>query len=96
MPTAKPPPGPDPRSDDEIPELGDDFFRRARPAAEVMGEAFMEKARRRPGRPRLDAPKEPVSLRLDAKVVAHLRALGDGWQTKVNAALAELIAAGRL
>jgi uncharacterized protein (DUF4415 family) len=89
-------PKPDPElTDDDLPELGDDFFARARPAAEVMGEGFMERARR-PGRPRSPAPKPAVNLRLDAKVLAHLRATGPGWQTRVNAALAKLIAKGAL
>jgi uncharacterized protein (DUF4415 family) len=28
--------------------------------------------------------KEPIKLRLDADVLAALRASGDGWQTRVN------------
>jgi uncharacterized protein (DUF4415 family) len=31
--------------------------------------------------------KEPVKLRLDADVLAALRASGDGWQTRINEAL---------
>ena len=73
--------------DHALPELDDDFFARARPAAEVMGEAFMERARR-PGRPKSAAPKIEVKIRLDAKVVEHLRETGKGWQTRVNAELA--------
>ena len=81
--------------DHELPELDDDFFARARPAAEVMGEAFMERARR-PGRPRSAAPKIEVKIRLDAKVVEHLRETGEGWQTRVNAELANAVKQGRL
>lgn len=89
-------PKPDPELiDDENPEWTDEMFARARPAAEVMGKAFMEMARR-PGRPRAVAPKEPVTLRLDAAVVQRLRASGKGWQTRVNAHLARLIAEGAL
>ena len=40
--------------------------------------------------------KSAVNLRLDAKVLAHLRASGPGWQTRVNAALARLIEERRL
>ncbi|HEX7886178.1 MAG TPA: BrnA antitoxin family protein [Phenylobacterium sp.] len=80
--------------DHENPEWTDEMFARARPAAEVMGEAFMAKARR--GRPKAETTKEPVSLRLDADVVEHLRAKGKGWQTQVNDALVGLIAEGRL
>jgi uncharacterized protein (DUF4415 family) len=81
--------------DDDLPELDDDFFARARPAAEVMGEAFMEMARK-PGRPKAVAPKMPVTIRLDAEVAQRLRASGKGWQTRVNDELARLIAKGAL
>jgi uncharacterized protein (DUF4415 family) len=82
-------------TDHELPELGDDFFARARPAAEVMGEAFMVRARR-PGRPKSASPKVEVKIRLDAKVVEHLRETGKGWQTRVNAELAKAVKQGRL
>ncbi len=71
------------------------MFARARPAAEVMGEAFMAKVRRS-GRPKFASPKPAVNLRLDATVVAHLRASGPGWQTRVNEALVKLIESGAL
>lgn len=83
------------RTDEELPELGEDFFARARPAAEVMGEAFMARARR-PGRPKSENPKIEVKIRLDAKVVEHLRETGKGWQTRVNAELAKAVKQGRL
>ena len=41
-------------------------------------------------------PKAAISLRLDTGVVNHLRAQGRGWQTRVNDALARLIATGQL
>jgi uncharacterized protein (DUF4415 family) len=62
-----------------------------------MDEAFMAgmKPSRR-GRPKLASPKVEVKIRLDAKTVAHLRSIGPGWQTRVNALLGELVAAGRI
>ena len=83
------------RVDHEPPELDDAFFARARPASEVMGEAFMERARR-PGRPKSEAPKIEVKIRLDAMIVEHLRETGKGWQTRVNAELAKAVKQGRL
>lgn len=38
---------------------------------------------RRRGRP-AGTTKEPVKIRLDADVLAALRATGDGWQTRIN------------
>jgi uncharacterized protein (DUF4415 family) len=49
------------------------------------------------GRPVAAVTKEPVKLRLDADVVAALRATGDGWQTRINAMLrASLNLSGKL
>ncbi|MFN0164084.1 MAG: BrnA antitoxin family protein [Burkholderiales bacterium] len=54
-------------------------------------------AARRRGRPKLEAPKEAVKLRLDADVLAALRASGEGWQTRINETLrASLALGGRL
>ncbi|WP_081699791.1 BrnA antitoxin family protein [Candidatus Symbiobacter mobilis] len=40
---------------------------------------------------------EPIALRLDADVLAALRATGDGWQTRINDMLrASLHLAGRV
>ena len=82
--------------DDENPEWTHEVFARARPAAEMLGEAFMERVARKPGRPKAEEIKQPVSLRLRPAVVKHLRESGAGWQTRVDDALAELIAQGRL
>jgi uncharacterized protein (DUF4415 family) len=50
----------------------------------------------RRGRPKLDAPKVEVKIRLDAKTVEHLRGSGPGWQTRVNALLGKLVASGQI
>lgn len=62
-----------------------------------MDQAFMTgmKPSRR-GRPKLESPKVEVKIRLDAKTVAHLRSIGPGWQTRVNALLGEMVADGRI
>jgi uncharacterized protein (DUF4415 family) len=62
-----------------------------------MDAAFMAgmKPSRR-GRPKLDAPKIEVKIRLDAKTVEHLRGSGPGWQTRVNALLEKLVASGQI
>ncbi len=42
----------------------------------------------RRGRPPLgEQPKQPVTLRLDADVIAAYRATGSGWQSRINADL---------
>jgi uncharacterized protein (DUF4415 family) len=63
---------------DDAPELTDAYF----DEAEVFhGDTFIRRGR---GRPRLDAPKEQINIRLDADVLALLRQNGPGWQTKIN------------
>jgi uncharacterized protein (DUF4415 family) len=42
---------------------------------------------RRGGRPKKNAPKEAVNIRLDPDVVAHFRSGGPGWQSRINAVL---------
>ncbi|TXH36173.1 MAG: hypothetical protein E6Q94_03275 [Burkholderiaceae bacterium] len=57
-------------------------------------------AARKRGRPvgsTQDNTKEPVKLRLDADLLAALRATGDGWQTRINDTLrASMHLAGRV
>ena len=43
----------------------------------------------RRGRPPTATPKVAVSIRLSADVVARFKATGAGWQTRIDAALAE-------
>jgi uncharacterized protein (DUF4415 family) len=72
-------------ADPDNPPLDDEFYRRARPAVEVMPEVV---ARFRGQRGPQKAPtKQLVSLRLDRDVLAHFRATGRGWQARINAVL---------
>jgi uncharacterized protein (DUF4415 family) len=48
-----------------------------------QGKSAMAAASRR-GRPKAAHTKEPIKLRIDADVLAALRATGDGWQTRIN------------
>jgi uncharacterized protein (DUF4415 family) len=40
--------------------------------------------RKKGGRPKSENPKEQVSIRFDAAVLAAFRASGEGWQTRMN------------
>jgi uncharacterized protein (DUF4415 family) len=42
------------------------------------------KLTRKGGRPKSEAPKEAVNIRFDADLVAHYRATGAGWQSRIN------------
>ncbi len=74
---------------DEVPELTQEFFDRA----DLYDGAKLV----RRGRPKSATTKEAVKLRLDADVLAALRASGDGWQTRINDTLrASLHLGGRV
>ncbi|MCJ2036466.1 BrnA antitoxin family protein [Methylobacterium sp. J-068] len=68
---------------EEIPELTDAMVARAIPGdgAEI--------ARRGRGRPKAESPKQQVTMRLDADVLAAMRASGPGWQARANDVLRE-------
>ena len=53
-------------------------------------------ARRGPGRPAGSGAKQQVAIRLDRDLLKALRAGGAGWQTRVNDALRQLLAKGKL
>ncbi len=72
---------------DDAPEWADDVFERA---ALWDGDQRVEPAGgtlTRRGRPRLDKPKQQVTLRLDSEVIDRFRASGPGWQSRINAIL---------
>jgi uncharacterized protein (DUF4415 family) len=82
------------RIDSENPEWSAADFASARPASEGLPSLFgaeqaaaMLKPRR--GRPPATVRKEHVNLRLDPEVLEAFRASGPGWQTRLNAALAD-------
>lgn len=77
-------------ADPDAPEVTDEAFKSARPAAEVLGTKVVAElvAQRRPrGRPAgstAASTKVPVTVRVDPDVLEALRSTGAGWQTRVN------------
>ena len=71
---------------DDAPELTDEHFTRA--------DIYEGRKLVRRGRPPAASPKQAVSLRLDADVLARFRSTGPGWQSRINEILRK--AAGRL
>lgn len=51
---------------------------------------------RRPGRPKVEQPKVPMTMRVDADVLDAIKASGTGWQTRVNQVLREAVRRGEL
>ena len=77
----------------EVRELTADDLRTFRPAAEVLPADLyanllaMNQESRLRGRPKAQVTKERITIRLSPEVVQSFRATGDGWQTRVDAAL---------
>ena len=64
---------------DDAPELTEEWFQTA--------DLYENRKLIRRGRPPSPSPKEAVSVRLDTDVLAHYRATGPGWQSRINADL---------
>lgn len=81
-------------------ELDEEWFKRARPAAEVLPadvHAGLIAMRRRPGErgPQKAPVKERISIRLSRDVAEYFRATGNGWQTRIDEALRDYVAKHR-
>lgn len=78
-------------TDPDNPEWTAADLRRARPSREVVPhivDAFL----RRRGRPTQgEEAKVQVTLRLDPAIIAHFKARGAGWQTRINDELMKVI-----
>jgi uncharacterized protein (DUF4415 family) len=69
----------------EVRELSAADIKRLRPAREVLPASLRAKLKVRG--PQKEPTKERITIRLSPEVVARFRATGDGWQTRVDAAL---------
>jgi uncharacterized protein (DUF4415 family) len=58
--------------------------------------ANLTETRRPRGRPVQEVTKVPTTMRLDSDVLDSFKATGDGWQTRVNAALRDHLAAHKM
>ncbi|MFM6992373.1 MAG: BrnA antitoxin family protein [Rhodoferax sp.] len=71
-------------------------FAKARPAHEVLPGIFSpartESLLVPRGRPKAEITKIRVGIRLSPEVIDHFKASGDGWQTRIDAALRQFIA----
>jgi uncharacterized protein (DUF4415 family) len=68
---------------------------KARPASDVLKQLFsperVQSFLTSRGRPKADVTKVRVGIRLSPEVIAHFKASGDGWQTRIDAALRQFI-----
>ena len=69
----------------EVRQLTAADMKRFRPAKEVLPATLLAKLKVRG--PQKTPTKERITIRLSPEVVQRFRATGDGWQTRVDAAL---------
>ncbi len=67
-------------------EPTDEEMASARPFAEVFPD-LAESIKRGRGRPKVEKPKQQVSIRLDPEVIEKFKATGRGWQNRINEVL---------
>ncbi|MDR6434585.1 uncharacterized protein (DUF4415 family) [Brucella pseudogrignonensis] len=65
-------------------------MKRAKPFKEALPELY-ESIQRSRGRPKVDNPKEAVTLRLDPDVVEKFKANGKNWRANMNDALRKAV-----
>jgi uncharacterized protein (DUF4415 family) len=70
----------------EVRELTEADFARAKSFSDLP-ESLQAKLARRPRGPQKAPVKERITIRLSPEVVAPFRATGEGWQTRLDAAL---------
>ena len=77
----------------EVRELTAADLKRFRPASEVLPKTLTAKLK---GRGAQKSPtKERITIRLSPEVVQRFRDTGDGWQTRVDAALKDWLKSHR-
>jgi len=77
-------------SDPDNPEMTEEELKELRPFREVFPE-LAASIDRKLGRPKAEAPKKAISLRLDQEVIDRFKATGDGWQSRMNEALRKAV-----
>ena len=74
-------------TDADNPASSDADLAAFRPAAEMLPPAVFERLTRKPGRPKAEAKRISVTIRIDPETLAAYKAGGAGWQTRMNEAL---------
>lgn len=72
---------------DDAPELTEEVLAKAKRGRDVLPEYILAQFPRSRGRPRSPSPKKQLTLRLDEEIVDYFKAGGEGWQSRINAAL---------
>ncbi|CAN5308882.1 BrnA antitoxin family protein [soil metagenome] len=68
----------------DSPELSDAQIAKGKPFVQALPEAARKILKKLAGRPKLAAPKQAISIRLDPGVVEKFKATGPKWQSRIN------------
>ncbi|HEY9011989.1 MAG TPA: BrnA antitoxin family protein [Devosia sp.] len=71
---------------DDAPYLTDEQIKQLRPAKEFFAELGIPVPKM--GRPKAEAVKRSVTIRMDQDVVDYFKSAGPGWQTRMHEVLA--------
>lgn len=71
-------------NDDDLAEWDDGQFDRAKFSIGDKVVREQQGTLSKKGRPKLNNPKQQITLRLDQAVVEKFKATGSGWQTRIN------------
>lgn len=85
--------------DDDIPEMGAEWFANAKYGLDGLAELIGEEAvapLRKMGRPKSQLPKINGTLRLSAEIWQQIKSAGRGYNARVEAVLRDAIARGVL
>ncbi|NSY44983.1 BrnA antitoxin family protein [Agrobacterium tumefaciens] len=79
-------------SDPDAPEATDEEMAQAKPFREAFPDLSKSVDREiaRRGRPKAETHKKAVTIRLDPEVLEHYKAMGKGWQSRINSDLKKL------
>jgi uncharacterized protein (DUF4415 family) len=78
----------------EVRELTDEDLAKFKPAGEVLPASLKTKLTMR-GRPKVDNPKNTISIRLSDDVLEYFKSTGKGWQTRMNEVLEQYVVSHR-
>jgi uncharacterized protein (DUF4415 family) len=77
-------------ADPDAQPMGDERLARLKPAREALSPGLLAAlSKPKGGRPKSANPKVFTAIRLSPEVVQAFRVTGKGWQTRMNAALAD-------
>jgi uncharacterized protein (DUF4415 family) len=80
------------KTDKDNPEWTRAMFRKAKPAREVFAGRDLPAPKRGPQK---SPTKIQTTIRLDREIVEHFKKRGEGWQTRLNQALRQVIESQR-